>query len=174
MQIFKLGIGLEWSEATSVAFTPKYTNKKTNKATQNQQKQPYWNVKWVIKDGHLRLASPWRCAMLKWDISPRKGERNFKEDAKPWERFNQIRRSIFKFIIRKNSPHDAKIRKGNRSWWSKTVNNCRLLYDKGCSHFPLSRLHCSCTSMCKWRQLSYPVCFPTHADQRKHPPTKPA
>lgn len=45
MQIFKLGIGLEWSEATSVAFTPKYTNKKTNKATQNQQKQPYWNVK---------------------------------------------------------------------------------------------------------------------------------
>lgn len=57
MQIFKLGIGLEWSEATSVAFTPKYTNRKTNKATHNQQKQPYWNVKWVIKDGHLRLAS---------------------------------------------------------------------------------------------------------------------
>lgn len=65
------------------------------------------------------------------------------------KRMPAIRRSIFKFIIRKDSPHDAKIRKGNHSWWSKTVNNCRLLYDKGCSHFPLSRLHCSCTSTCK-------------------------
>lgn len=77
MQIFKLGIGLEWSEATSVAFTPKYTNKKTNKATQNQQKQPYWNVKWVIKDGHLRLESPLTMCDAQMRYFSEKGRKKF-------------------------------------------------------------------------------------------------